>query len=223
MPDLRLRYAKEGNLRFISHLDLVRGFERAFRRGGLPIAFSEGYHPHPLMSFGPALPLGIESSAEYLDLTLTQQMEAQDLHDRLNGAFPEGLRIMEVKPITRKVKPLTAVINRATYRITAMDQTEPHVVYDCIDKLWNNPHIEVSRRSKNGGEKLVDIRPLWHHWEPVKVSQGFVGEIEVEVGSHGTIRPDEFLRLATIPDGGASRLGLWIVNGATRLTPMDLC
>lgn len=224
MTEFRIRYAKEGCLRFISHLDLIRGFERALRRGGLPVAFSEGYHPHPLMSFGPALSVGVESCAEYIDITMKESMDPQTLQERFNAALPEGLRIIEARVISRKVKPLTAVINRATYLITPYAATNQQVT-PCIEELWNSERLPVLRRAKDGGEKTVDIRPLWYKWQVIEDDEGLKVEIEVEVGSHGAIRPDEFLRLAKdgIPQGRVLRSGLWIVNGSSRLTPMDLC
>src|SRR5690606_33558809 len=71
MPKYRLRYAKFGPARFASHLDLGRALGRALRRAGLPVAYSQGFHPLPKMAFGPPLPVGVESEAEFVDITFT--------------------------------------------------------------------------------------------------------------------------------------------------------
>lgn len=226
MNNYRLRYTKEGNLRLISHLDLIRSFERAMRRGNIPIAFSEGFHPHPLMSFGPALSLGIESCAEFMDITLKEPVEPSELLERLNHALPEGLRILEVRHIQGKVKPLTAVINRATYHITfGLPTSKSCDLKASLERLWGTERLEVQRRAKDGGNKLVDIRPLWHRWEILEEQGRLVLEIEVEAGSQGAVRPDEFVRLIgeEFSSRRVLRWSLWVHDGTKKVSPMELC
>ena len=88
---VRIRFAKRGKVRFISHRDVARAFERAFRIEQLPLAFTEGFSPRPKVSFGLALSVGHESDAEYLDVELTEAVDTASLAERLTPALPEGM------------------------------------------------------------------------------------------------------------------------------------
>jgi len=93
---LLVRYAKRGKMRFASHLDVARAFERGVRRSGLPIAYSTGFTPHPKISYAGGAPTGVASEAEYLSLTLTSRTEADSVRGRLNAALPDGIDVIVV-------------------------------------------------------------------------------------------------------------------------------
>jgi len=93
---LLVRYAKRGKMRFASHLDVARAFERGVRRAGLPIAYSAGFTPHPKISYAGGAPTGVASEAEYLSLTLTSRSEANAVRGRLNAALPDGIDVIAV-------------------------------------------------------------------------------------------------------------------------------
>jgi radical SAM-linked protein len=93
---LLVRYAKRGKMRFASHLDVARAFERGVRRAGLPIAYSTGFTPHPKISYAGGAPTGVASEAEYLSLTLTSRAEADTVRERLNAALPDGIDVIAV-------------------------------------------------------------------------------------------------------------------------------
>ena len=95
---LRIRYAKRGRLRFVSHRDFARAFERALRRSGVPMAYSAGFSPHPKISYVGAAPTGAASEAEYLEIGLQTQSDPELLRAALDQALPEGLDILEVLP-----------------------------------------------------------------------------------------------------------------------------
>jgi len=95
---LRIRYAKRGRLRFVSHRDFARAFERALRRSGVPIAFSAGFSPHPKISYVGAAPTGSASEAEYLEIGLQTETDPEQVRAALDMALPEGLDILEVLP-----------------------------------------------------------------------------------------------------------------------------
>jgi radical SAM-linked protein len=95
---IRLRYAKRGRLRFASHRDVARTFERALRRAGLPMAYSQGYSPHPKVSWAGAAPTGAASEAEYVEIQLVEQVDPAVVCARLNAALPEGFAILEGVP-----------------------------------------------------------------------------------------------------------------------------
>src|SRR5664279_3373609 len=93
---LRLRYAKRGRLRFSSHRDFQRAFERAIRRAGVPIAYSAGFTPHPKISYAGAAPTGTASEAEYLEISLTAVCAVSEVRDQLNAALPDGIDVIDV-------------------------------------------------------------------------------------------------------------------------------
>ncbi|HEY6315754.1 MAG TPA: TIGR03936 family radical SAM-associated protein [Streptosporangiaceae bacterium] len=93
---LVVRYAKRGKMRFASHRDVARAFERGVRRAGLPIAYSAGFTPHPKISYAGGAPTGVASEAEYLSLALTSRQAATHVGQRLNAALPDGIEVIDV-------------------------------------------------------------------------------------------------------------------------------
>src|SRR3990172_8027378 len=91
---MRLKFQKGGDLRWLSHLELNRLWQRALSRAQVPIKYSEGFSPHPKISFGPALPVGVAGENEYLDLVLLEQIDPADLIERVNALLPEGARAL---------------------------------------------------------------------------------------------------------------------------------
>jgi radical SAM-linked protein len=91
---LLVRYAKRGKMRFASHLDVARAFERGVRRAGLPIAYSAGFTPHPKISYAGGAPTGVASEAEYLSLALTSRVDADLAREQLNAALPDGIDVI---------------------------------------------------------------------------------------------------------------------------------
>ena len=91
-----VRYAKRGKMRFASHLDVARAFERGVRRAGVPIAYSAGFTPHPKISYAGGAPTGVASEAEYLSLALTTRSDPATVRERLNAALPDGIEVINV-------------------------------------------------------------------------------------------------------------------------------
>ena len=92
---MRLRYAKRGKLRFTSHRDLARAFDRALRRAGVPVAYSQGFSPHPKVSWAGAAPTGAASEAEYVEVQLVREVDPELLRSELDAALPHGLVVLE--------------------------------------------------------------------------------------------------------------------------------
>src|SRR5690242_3690544 len=97
---VRLRYAKRGPLRFTSHRDFARAFERAIRRAGVPVAYSQGFSPHPKISYASAAPTGVASEAEYLEIGLQAEVDPDQLLLALDAALSPGLDVLEAVPAT---------------------------------------------------------------------------------------------------------------------------
>ena len=105
---LVVRYAKRGKMRFASHRDVARVFERGVRRAGLPIAYSAGFTPHPRISYAGGAPTGVASEAEYLSLALTSRQAATQVRERLNATLPDGIHVIDVTEDAEGRKALEA-------------------------------------------------------------------------------------------------------------------
>src|SRR6476661_10177521 len=97
---VRLRYTKRGRLRFTSHRDIARAFERALRRAQVPMAYSAGFSPHPKISWVGAAPTGVASEAEYLEIGLARECDPDQVRAALDAALPDGLDIVDVIAVT---------------------------------------------------------------------------------------------------------------------------
>lgn len=113
----RMKFTKMGRFRFLSHLDLMTLFQRAAARARVPIVFSQGFNPHPKISFGPALSVGVESSSEYLDMEIGRYIEPQEIRNALKHVLPEEIGILESRVISSKAPSLSGSIGRYIYDV----------------------------------------------------------------------------------------------------------
>jgi radical SAM-linked protein len=131
----RLRYSKTEPLRFTAHLDVTRAFERAFRRVQLPVAVTQGKDRRPKIAFGPPLPLGMTSAAEYLDLTLSREVPEQFVRV-LNGVLPEGLAVVAAAPVRTEAESLNSSVQVADYDVSFTDTLiQDHMPGWSLDRL----------------------------------------------------------------------------------------
>ncbi|HUE59719.1 MAG TPA: TIGR03936 family radical SAM-associated protein [Acidimicrobiales bacterium] len=160
---IRIRFAKTGKIRWTSHRDLARMWERAFRRTNLPLAYSSGFSPRPKVSFGLALPTGYESVAEYIDVELVGTVDVATLPFRLSVALPEGVEATAAAVIPATAPSLQEEVTACTWRWAAVpsDGAEP-VTYDelaaRVGRTLAASELLVTR-SRKGAEQTDDIRP----------------------------------------------------------------
>lgn len=143
---IRLRFAKQGDLRLVSHRDMVRAFERMFRRVGVSLAMSEGFHPRPKMTFPDALSLGVAASDEVMDITLAERVEPEDFKERLNRTCPEGLVIHTVQILGEGDRK--ARIDRVVYELDLGADTDQTALQHAIDELASRETLVVDRKGK---------------------------------------------------------------------------
>lgn len=190
----RIRYSKTGAARFTSHLDVLRALTRTLRRAGLPVAFSAGFNPKPQLSFGPPLPLGVESSAEYFDLELNVPLTETEVMFALKQHLPPGLEVIALHQLDPKAPSLMADAISIYYQFT-LERKNPvpdRQVEEEFAALWASPELIITKKTKQG-EKKVNIRPLWKSYDlSFTVDGGIDFQIEVAFGPQGTIRPDDF-------------------------------
>jgi radical SAM-linked protein len=149
-----VRYAKRGKMRFASHRDVARAFERGVRRAGLPIAHSAGFTPHPKISYAGGAQTGVASEAEYLSLGLTSPKEAADVRDRLNAALPDGIDVIAV---TEDAGGVPAGRLTASEWQVILPGLTPEDVAPAIAKFLDLDHAPVERLT-NKGVRRMDAR-----------------------------------------------------------------
>lgn len=158
---LRLRLEKSGDARFISHLDFVRTLAHAFVRAAIPVALTQGFHPHPRFSLALALPLGASSEAEYADVELQRTVDALEAARQLNRALPPGIRVRQVQEIPVGAPPLQSQVGAARWLLEMALSPCPGLreVGEAVSGLLGEPHLPVMRE-KEGKVRTLDARPL---------------------------------------------------------------
>lgn len=153
----RALFQKTGDAIYISHLDLMRLFQRAFKRAGLQLTHTQGYNPRPSVSIALPLSVGVESHCELLDFDLEgQSVSCEEIMERLNEALVEGVRVLRVYQQGDKIRDI-AYLDCAVY--LEYDNRIPAGGVDGLTKLFSQPNLLVEKRSKNGVSQQ-DIIPM---------------------------------------------------------------
>ena len=163
---IRVKFTKEGPVRFVGHLDTMRYFQKAVRRSNLPAAFSGGFSPHMIMSFASPLGVGIESVGEYFDLELKESMPTGQIKDQLNDVMTEGIRILSVRQVEDgKAGSAMSLVAASDYFVSFREGKEPPVKWqDKVSLFLSRKEIIITKETKTG-EKQVDIRPFIYSLE----------------------------------------------------------
>jgi len=194
---VRIRFSKLGKIRWTSHRDVARMWERAFRRLQLPLAYSEGFSPRPKVSFGLALPTGHESQAEYLDVEFAPgaEIDIEELLPRLSPALPQGVDATGAVAIEPGTPSLQEAVTLSTWRFAAVwPDRSPGRGATLVASLLEAPELVVPRFRK-GEEVLEDVRP---------------GILSLRVLGDEEIPSDYLSEGAVAPGNGGLTDGLWL-------------
>ncbi|MEE1031934.1 MAG: TIGR03936 family radical SAM-associated protein [Ruminococcus sp.] len=185
---VRVKFAKDGAMKFIGHLDIMRYFQKAIRRAQIPIAFSGGFSPHMIMSFAAPLGVGVTSSGEYFDMELKEEMTSKEMEDRLNAAMVDGMKVISVRQIPdSKASACMSLVAAADYLVNFREGKEP--VDDWKEKLeafFSQESMVIMRKTKRS-EQETDIKPWIYKWELrgdavwMQLSQGSVHNLKPEL------------------------------------------
>ncbi|MGE5396290.1 MAG: TIGR03936 family radical SAM-associated protein [Chitinophagales bacterium] len=148
---VRVEYGKGPNLKFVSHLDMVRLWERLLRRSKLPVSLTEGFNPHYKLSLGTVLPVGVWGCREYLDFELNKECLADTIIMKLKNSVPPGITISSIQEINSKAQSLMAAINAACYRLSL---TPGYDIDNIVGEILQADEINIKSR----GDKIVNIR-----------------------------------------------------------------
>jgi radical SAM-linked protein len=181
---VRIRFSKTGNLRFISHHDLMRCFERMLRRAALPFHSSQGFNPRPRLVFALPLPLGMAGIHEAVDLELDEQVAALEILSRLANVSPVGLQILDVEPVDPHA---STCVHHVTYRVpfTALEPVQD--LHERVRTLLAEPEIWIERLRPK--KRRVEIRSFIMG---LRIDRRAL-EMDILVTPNGTARPDEVL------------------------------
>lgn len=153
MNKIRAVFEKRGRAKYISHLDLNRCMQRAFKRSGLPVWYTEGFNPHIYIMFALPLSLGYESSVEIMDFNLTEDIPFEEIKEKLNRVMPEGIRI--VKAYTPETKH--TAIKYADFKIVF--KGDGKLLHSEFKRFMKQEQINTVKKTKRKGEKLIDLKP----------------------------------------------------------------
>ena len=177
---IRLRFSKQGQMKFIGHLDMVRYFQKVMRRSEVDVAYSEGFSPHQKMSFAAPLSVGVLSRGEYFDLEVNSTESSKVMLERINAQNAEGVEVLSYKLLPDDAKNAMSVVAGADYKVYT-DLFNQNM----LDAFMNQDQIIVLKKTKKS-EKEVDIKPLIYN---IKLEDDGIF-MQVAQGSASNLKPD---------------------------------
>ncbi len=149
-----LRFSRKGDVKYVSHLEQIDFFRRALKRAALPLAYSNGFSPQVKAAFGPAITVGYESASEYVDLSLTNRVEINEIKREISSILPKGYELLEAKYIPLKFPSIEGLVNLAKYTVKGADITQNY-----INDYLKQDKILISK-IKKGKETVIDAKEL---------------------------------------------------------------
>lgn len=190
---IRIKFAKTGSVRFIGHLDIMRYFQKLMRRSEIDIRYSQGYNPHPIMTFAAPLGVGLESLGEYMDIEVETTLSSLESIQALNRQSTEEIRVLQYRMLPDNAKNAMASVAAADYRLTLNENAKAVLggrnLTECFYAFLSQKKIEIEREGKKTTQ-IIDIRPwiLEYHTE---------GEnavfLKILTGSSANLKPESVL------------------------------
>jgi radical SAM-linked protein len=199
---LRIIFAKGGEIKYISHLDLMRLWERSLRRARVPLAYSQGFNPRPKIAIAAALPVGFTSRGEVMDVVLERRISPYNFAKGLVPHLPTGLELLSVEEVYPQLPSLQSQVRSAEYRVTvywdgAQEEIEGKLLAERVRQLLSAEQLLRQRRGKD-----YDLRPLIEDvWVEGKETDGWVLGMRLRAGDQGAGRPDEVLDSLGLAEG----------------------
>ncbi len=193
---VRIKFSKYGAVKFIGHLDVMRYFQKAIRRAGIDIAYSEGFSPHQIMSFAAPLSVGHTSQGEYFDIELNSITSEEDIQKKLQSVMVEGFDILEVSILSEDAGNAMASVEAASYLVSFRESTLlPEGWQDKLKKFYEQPVITVIKPTKKG-EKEINLKESIYELQIVEDAKDAEGNplgdsvyILLNASSGGNIKP----------------------------------
>jgi len=241
-----MKFSKEGTMRYISHLDLFRLFKRSFKRAGIKLQHSQGFNPHPKMSFAQPLSLGYTSSCEYLEFETREPYNTEEILKKINPVLPEGINVISCEVLPETGKSLAALTEYAAYEVRLphenhiavpssgnVGETGIHTGQDFTDlteRFLARDHIVIKKHQKKSGKDLeVDIKPMIAELRSEVDNKNITLTMKLAAGSTANLSPEavlaEFCNFAGIPyhrsEVEINRTGLYFRDSALEETKRE--
>jgi radical SAM-linked protein len=186
---LRIKFSKQGPVKFVGHLDVMRYFQKAMRRAGIDIKYSEGFSPHQIMSFAAPLGVGLTSNGEYMDIEVNSMEDCKTMVSQLNEVMAEGIQIMECHILEERAKNAMSLVAAADYTLTFREGKQPNDLEAFLNGLsdfMGQDHIFITKKTKKG-EREIDLKAFIYelsvHGETIfmKISAGSADNVKPEL------------------------------------------
>ena len=215
----RVRFSKLGRVRWTSHRDVARMWERALRRGRVPVAYTAGFSPRPQISFGLALPTGCESVAEYLDVALDEALSPEELSATVGPLLPDGVEVLAAAALEAGAASLQQVVSSCSWHI-AVPGVELAELEAAVDRTMAAETLLVHRQRK-GREVTDDLRPSVLALDVPAPEQGAPASVIAELATFPRgVRPTELGEAMGLELGLARRTNQWIERSGSRCEPL---
>lgn len=195
--NIRIKFQKYGIMKFVGHLDMMRYFQKAIRRAGIDISYSEGYSPHQIMSFAAPLGVGITSDGEYFDIEVKSSKSSRESLEDLNRVMVEGISVLEYKKLPDTAKTAMSLVAAADYLLYAGEEqkglfSSPERLRQQIHDFYEGqPEILITKQTKKSRMEL-NLKPLIYEMKMVNLQEEYPNLKETPAGNHGI-----FLRVCT--------------------------
>lgn len=201
---IRIKFAKQGTMKFIGHLDVMRYFQKAMRRADVDIRYSEGFSPHQIMSFAAPLGVGLTSNGEYMDIEVHSTGSSAEMVERLNRVMVEGFCVLDWRKLADEAGNAMSLVDAADYTVTFRRGYEPEdmeAFLSGLETFYGRTSIPIVKKTKKG-EKEMDLKPLIYECRVIRGECPSVF-LRVSTGSSNNVKPELFLetycREAKIP------------------------
>ena len=195
---VRIRFEKTGIMKYVGHLDLMRFFQKAVKRAGIPIKYSEGFNPHQIMSFAAPLGVGLTSLGEYMDIDIKEQISSKEAIKFLNDNMVEGLSIVSFKYLPDDAAKCMSAVTAAGYTVSYKDSKDDICYIDNLNDLKTKffdeaQSIYIVKKTKKG-ERELDLKPLIYRFNLNIIDNIPVYDFLLSSGSSDNIKPELVIR-----------------------------
>ncbi len=185
---IRIKFTKQGPMKFIGHLDMMRYFQKVMRRAQVDIRYSEGFSPHQIMSFASPLGVGLTSKGEYMDIEVLSTENSKTMVERMNQAMVEGTRVLSYRHLDDSSKNAMSIVAAADYTMIFRENYRPQdmeAFFKEFMKFQAQPQILIAKETKKGQREL-DLKPLLYKVERREQSVF----LQVSTGSRDNVKPE---------------------------------
>ena len=190
---IRIKFSKQGNMRFIGHLDIMRYFQKVMRRADVDIRYSEGFSPHQIMSFAAPLGVGLTGSGEYLDIEVLSTDSSAEMVRRMNETMVEGMQVLSYKLLPDEAVNAMSLVAACDYTVRLragyaekLGMSDAEFMNGLVSYI-DNGNLEIMKKTKKG-ERLVDLKPLIYEYKVTEDGEGIF--LKLSSGSANNIKPE---------------------------------